>query len=222
MIFWLGFMSHQHRKCYMATFQLYWCRKTSCASLCIISGTSGHLSRPTDVSYASTSIASLHKRIQCLWWYSNPQRWGASDSKSMSLSTRSRTPLIWYDNVWDYMIWYYIRLYDMILYMMWYDDKMKWYYDMWYDMWWWYNIWCCIISYHIMSYHESYQIVSYHIITLSKYIHFKVDFYIYIIIIYILRIHIQKETNANITVLTMLYDTHLANIWCLRLKVFHS
>ena len=45
----LGFMSHQHRKGYMATFQRYWWRKTSDAPQCIISGTSEHLSRTTGV-----------------------------------------------------------------------------------------------------------------------------------------------------------------------------
>ena len=38
---WVGFTLHQHCKGYMATFQLYPWRKTSGASLCIISGMGG-------------------------------------------------------------------------------------------------------------------------------------------------------------------------------------
>ena len=44
-----GFTSHQHCKGYMATFQVYWCMKTSGSFPSIISGTSGHPSRITDV-----------------------------------------------------------------------------------------------------------------------------------------------------------------------------
>ena len=40
---------HQHCKGYIATFQLYWWRKTSGAPSCIVSGMSGHLSRITDI-----------------------------------------------------------------------------------------------------------------------------------------------------------------------------
>ena len=46
-------LSHQHCKCYMVTFQLYWWRMTSSGPPCIISGMSRHLSRTNGVPYAS-------------------------------------------------------------------------------------------------------------------------------------------------------------------------
>jgi hypothetical protein len=45
----LGFTSHRHSICHIATFLLYWWRKTSGALPYIISGTNGYLSRTTDV-----------------------------------------------------------------------------------------------------------------------------------------------------------------------------
>ena len=47
--FWMGFTLHQQYNGYKVTFQLYWCRKTSGASPCIISGTSRNMSRTTNV-----------------------------------------------------------------------------------------------------------------------------------------------------------------------------
>jgi hypothetical protein len=41
----LDFKSKRYCICYMSTYDLYWQKKTSDAPLCIISGTSGHLSR---------------------------------------------------------------------------------------------------------------------------------------------------------------------------------
>jgi hypothetical protein len=46
---YLGFISHQHCGGYMPTFQLFWWRKTSFVSHCIITDMNGHLSRTTDV-----------------------------------------------------------------------------------------------------------------------------------------------------------------------------
>jgi hypothetical protein len=88
----LGLTSHQHSIGHMATLQLYWWRKTSDALPCIISGTNGHLSRTTDVPWASW-ISSSHKRVQSPCRDSNQQMWGASGLKSTTLTTRSRTPL---------------------------------------------------------------------------------------------------------------------------------
>jgi hypothetical protein len=88
----LDFTSHRHSICHMATFQLYWWRKTSGTLPCIILGTNGQLSRTTNVPYASW-IASSHERIQSPCRDSNPQRWGASGLKSTTLTTRPRTPL---------------------------------------------------------------------------------------------------------------------------------
>ena len=48
LFFWLGFKSHQHIG-YVATFQLYWWKKTSGTSQYIFSGTSRHLSRTTNI-----------------------------------------------------------------------------------------------------------------------------------------------------------------------------
>jgi hypothetical protein len=48
-LFVFGFTSHRHSIGHVATFQLYWWKKTSGAPPCIISGTNGHLSRTTDV-----------------------------------------------------------------------------------------------------------------------------------------------------------------------------
>ena len=59
------FTLHQHCKGYIATINLYWWRKISGAPLCIISGTSRHPSRTTDVPQARC-IASSHERIQSL------------------------------------------------------------------------------------------------------------------------------------------------------------
>ena len=60
--FWLGFMSHQHCKGYLVTFQLYCWMKTSGASPCIISGVSTGVELPTFCK--ASWLASLHKRIQ--------------------------------------------------------------------------------------------------------------------------------------------------------------
>ena len=49
LLFLLGFRSHQHCKGYMATFQLYWWKKTSSFPSCIISDRSRHLSRTTNI-----------------------------------------------------------------------------------------------------------------------------------------------------------------------------
>ena len=58
-----GYTSHQHYKGYMATFKLYLWRKTSGVPLCIISGTSGHLSRTTRCSVSSLNSEYLcHKK----------------------------------------------------------------------------------------------------------------------------------------------------------------
>ena len=55
-------MSHQHcKRLYEATFQLYWRRKTSSAPPYIISGTSGQMSRTTDVPYANWIIYRMNK-----------------------------------------------------------------------------------------------------------------------------------------------------------------
>ena len=48
----LSFTSHQQCKGYLATFQLYWWRKTLGAPPCIISGTNWHLSRTNNVQLA--------------------------------------------------------------------------------------------------------------------------------------------------------------------------
>jgi hypothetical protein len=54
----------------MATFQLYWLRKTSGALLCIISGTNGHLSRTTNVP--KRLLTSNHLPLTAVG--SNPDR----------------------------------------------------------------------------------------------------------------------------------------------------
>jgi hypothetical protein len=46
--------SHQHNIDHMGTFQVYWWRNTSGASLCVITGTNGHLSR-TDLRISSVT-----------------------------------------------------------------------------------------------------------------------------------------------------------------------
>jgi hypothetical protein len=45
----VGLTSHQQSTGHMATFQLYWWRKTSGTPLYIISGTNRHLSRTTNI-----------------------------------------------------------------------------------------------------------------------------------------------------------------------------
>ena len=49
-------------KGFMAIFQLHWWRTTSAAPPCIISGTSGHLSRTTEVPWAR-KIDSSHEKV---------------------------------------------------------------------------------------------------------------------------------------------------------------
>jgi hypothetical protein len=94
----VGFTSHRHSIGHIATFQLYWWRRTSGALLCIISGTNGHLSRTTDVPQASWK-ASSHERIQSPCRDSNPQRWGASGLKSTTLTTRLQKPFKSYETL---------------------------------------------------------------------------------------------------------------------------
>jgi hypothetical protein len=48
--FYLGFTSHRHSIGHLATFQLYWWRKTSGTPPSMLLGTNGLLSRTTDVS----------------------------------------------------------------------------------------------------------------------------------------------------------------------------
>jgi hypothetical protein len=72
--------SHQHCKSHKAIFQLHWRRKTSGTHSCIISGTNRHLSRTTDIPYASW-IAFSHEKIQSPWQDLNPLEWGTSGIK---------------------------------------------------------------------------------------------------------------------------------------------
>ena len=64
--FWLGFTLHQHCKDGMESFHIYWWRKTL-GSLYIISGTSGHLSRTTDILLAIWTTSSYERNQSPCW-----------------------------------------------------------------------------------------------------------------------------------------------------------
>ena len=87
-------MLHQYCNGYMATFQLYWWRKTSGAPLCIISGMSRHLSRTTDVPSASW-IASLHEKSEITGGIRTYSGEGLLLSK-IEFKYQSNKPYYWY------------------------------------------------------------------------------------------------------------------------------
>jgi hypothetical protein len=86
---WLGFTSHRHSIGDMATFQLYWWRKTSCDFRALFKARTGTLVEPP------TFRKLAHERIQSPCRISNPQRWYANALKSTTLyiTTRWRSPL---------------------------------------------------------------------------------------------------------------------------------
>jgi hypothetical protein len=65
----LSFTSHLHSIGHLATFQLYWWRKTSGALPCVISGTNEHLSRTNDLLGIYTLIVLLFIFVFLLLWW---------------------------------------------------------------------------------------------------------------------------------------------------------
>jgi hypothetical protein len=63
----------------MATFQLFWWRKTSGALPCIISGTNGHLTRTTDVPKAMFLSGFEPTAVRGKWFKVNNLNHSATD-----------------------------------------------------------------------------------------------------------------------------------------------
>ena len=93
-LFCLAFTSHQHCLGYMMTSSFVDGGRPQLPLRALFQARASTwmVEPPTFRKLGYLEIASSHERIQIPWWESNPQRRGASDSKSMTLTPRPRTP----------------------------------------------------------------------------------------------------------------------------------